>query len=189
MQDIAQDSVEDIVECFLSNTCSNQHTDVLPPNDFFDEDDPAQTFQYFEGKALFQNHEATAYVKRMIHPNTGSAYLSGILLTERYEYVFRGDPVTGKTFLTQLDPDKFPGMPDPIDPRDEEEMEEEIVMGGRRRSRRELFEEEIEDMERYKMEDIKRKRRLGGEHQLQRELQTDDGTVLDIMVRFQRLVD
>ena len=181
IQEIAQDSVEDIVECFLSNTCTNQNTDILPPNGFFDEKDPTQTFQYFEGKAIFQNHEASAYVKRLIHPNTGSAYLSGILVTERYEYVFRGDPVTGKTFMTQLDPDKFPGMPDPIDPREEEEMEEEIMAGGTRKTRRELLDEEAKEVERLKEEEMKRKRRLGGDQQ-QRELQTDDGSVLDIMV-------
>lgn len=186
VQEVKEDKLQDVVECFLdgssSTSCSQNHYDYLPPNSAFDENDPSQKFEYFEGKALFQQAEATVYVKRMVHPSGASNYLSGIIVTQRYEYIFRGDPVTGKTFLTQLDPQLFPSMPPPVRMEDVEDLDEVIVQGnGRKKTLRQLIVEEEEEVERLVMAEEKRKRRLGADSS-SRNLQTDDGTVLDIMV-------
>lgn len=175
---IKEDSVEDVVECFLDGTCSQEHYDYLPPNGVFDEGDPTQKFQYFEGKALFQQAEATVYVKSMVHPKGLGKYLSGIIVTKRYEYIFRLDPKSNKTFLTQLDPETFPGMPKPIRPEDVEDLDDVVEIGGRRTTMRQEMIKEQEEIGRLLEAEKERKRRLGGE----RSLQTDDGSVLDIMV-------
>jgi hypothetical protein len=178
VQEIAEDRLEDVVECFLDGSCSDQHYDYLPPNGAFDEGDPSQKFQYFEGKALFQQAEATVYV---VHPSGAGKYLSGIIITQRYEYIFRGDPVTGKTFLTQLDPELFPSMPSPVRIEDIDDLDEVVQeVNGRKKTMRQLMKEEEEEVERLLKAEEKRKRRLGAD----RKLQTDDGTVLDIMVSF-----
>ena len=178
--EVKMDKLEDILECQLDGTC-NDNSDYLPPNGIFDPEDPSQKFQYFEGKALFQQAEATVYVKSMIHPGgvegeDGIRYLSGIILTQRYEYIFRGDPQTGKTFLVQLDPETFPSMPPPINPEDEidAEMDEESA----RKLKAELRQEDGQ-LTKMVEADRKRKRRLGEQG---RNLQNDNGSVLDIMV-------
>ena len=189
VQEMKEDSVEDVVECFIDGTCTNEHYDYLPPNSVFGETDPTQKFQYFEGKATYQEAEATVYVKSLIHPGGNNKYLSGIIITSRYEYIFRGDPSTGKTFMTQLDPEMFPSMPPPFDREEEEDFDDPVdVGGGRMRTKRELFMEEKSMFDGLLEAEKKRKKRLGNKDSSSsgggggRGLQTDDGTVLDVLV-------
>ena len=177
--DIKMDSIADVVDPYSLS----YHTDYLPPNSYFPPDDPSQKFQYFEGRGVFQEAEATLYVKSLVHPTIpGVKYLSGIIVTNRYEYVFRGDPVTGRTFLTQMDPATFPEMPPPVKP--EEDMDAngdftsniQVELNGRRLKLQEEFARQIEE-EVEKDQQLERKGSVR-----RRRAQTDDGSVLDIMV-------
>jgi hypothetical protein len=63
--------------------------------------------------------EATAYIKRLVYPGsstTSATYLSGIIQTSNYDYVFHGDESSGKTYVTKQDPSAYPDMPEPLRP-------------------------------------------------------------------------
>lgn len=151
--------------------------------------------------------EATAYIKRLVYPGsstTSATYLSGIIQTSNYDYVFHGDESSGKTYVTKQDPSAYPDMPEPLRPDNPEVDVDDTVdeydgsglppassAGGGRTKRKERnlrsggsnnnpFEERIKlQVDGYLEKERRRQRRR---------MQSDDGSVIDILVsKFCRL--
>lgn len=128
--------------------------DYLPSNSFYPPGDDTQKYEYFEGSAVItnsvdgQSNEVLGiYLKKLKHPVTGGYYLSGVIHTPTKEYSFRGDMVTGQSFVTVGYKNLYPSMPPPIEPEDYDPEDdsgssegEEYDVDGRRLKKRNLRE-------------------------------------------------
>ena len=131
-----------------------------------------------------------AYVKRLAFPD-GRPYLSGLVRTPRHDYFLRGDAATGATLVRRDDPATYPKTPPPLAPPDDGPADEDPAStedgaadaGEQRRRRRRTVtagdpgEARLRQRAAVRVEEeLERRARA-------RRLQTDNGTVIDVMVR------